>query len=225
MITGTTRAYDKTMSKPNKTQSKLTEMRLRPTNGRTTEGRTPPPTPMTPRRNGVNIGISEENIKGVVILLNRTLSNASILTIKTRKFHWDISGPQFIALHKLWDEQYTLVTEYVDQIAECVRARGGFPIGTAVGFLEHSNVKEHPGAVASATQAVETLLDDHELVARTLRDSIDKCAVFADAGATDFLTGMLRGHEQMAWMLRSFLEGEGVRASGKVSTGTIPTYA
>jgi starvation-inducible DNA-binding protein len=176
-------------------------------------------------RGRVNIGLSAESLAEVVVLLNRALSNASLLTIKTKKFHWDIVGPQFIALHKLWDEQYTELVGYVDEIAERVRARGGFPIGTAAGFLEHASVMEHPGIVASATEAVSALLEDHELLARTLRTSIESCDDLGDAGSADFLTKMLEGHEQMAWMHRSFLEGEAIQANGSVASGIVPQMA
>jgi len=177
-------------------------------------------------RTRVNIGISEENLKQIVVILNRCLANESLLTIKVKKLHWDIVGPQFISLHKLWDEHYTQMTEYVDEIAERVRSRGGFPIGTASGFLEHATVAEHPGVVSSATEAVNALLQDHELIVRTLRNAIDKCDDLGDAGTADFLTGMLESHEQMAWMHRSFLEGEAIRSNDKLPADeNVPEFA
>ncbi len=173
----------------------------------------------------VNIGISDEGLAAIVVLLNRALSNTSILTIKTRKFHWDVVGPQFVALHELWGQNYTVLAEFADKLAERVRARGGFPIGTAAGFIEHATLKEHPGTVSSATDAVEALLADHELVARSLRSIIHKCVELDDPSTADLLTNMLEGHENMAWIHRSFLEGESLRGNGQAPSGNIPELA
>jgi len=158
--------------------------------------------------------------------MNVALSNASLLTIKTKKFHWDVVGPQFMTLHKLWDEQYEALTDYVDEIAERIRMLGGYPIGTARGFLDASELKEYPGQVPNATEAVRHLLADHESIARSLRAGIEQCdGQFKDAGTADFLTGMLQGHEKMAWMLRSFLLGSAVQSSGEATHGRIPNNA
>ena len=85
----------------------------------------------------INIGLSEAQRREACVLLNRTLCNESLLLIKTRKFYWDVVGPQFMTLHKLWDTQYEALSEHVDEIAERIRYFGGFPVGTAAGFIEH----------------------------------------------------------------------------------------
>ena len=63
---------------------------------------------------------------------------------------------------------------------------------------------------------VARLVQDHEQVIRNLREDIDKCGDdFHDEGTADFLTAKMEEHEEMAWMLRSFLEGESLDPSGK----------
>ena len=164
------------------------------------------------------IGLTEEQRTGVIELLNRDLANSYLLLIKTKKFHWDVIGPQFRSLHELWEEQYQTLTETIDQIAERVRTLGGFPVGTAQGFLEYGSIKEQSQKVPLATEMVSQLVDDHELIIRGLREHVDTCSEeFHDEGTADFLTGLMEGHEQMAWMLRSFIEGESIQADGKKS--------
>jgi starvation-inducible DNA-binding protein len=173
-----------------------------------------------------HLGLSDKSLKGSIDLLNKTLSNESILSIKTKKAHWDIVGPQFLTLHQLWDTHYEIVTTYVDEVAERVRMLGGVPIATAAGFLENTTLEEHPGEVASATKAVALLLADHEKIVRSLRTSVATLTGdLDDAGTADFLTGLLEGHEKMAWMLRSFLEGEGVAADGVARPVKVPRLA
>ncbi|MDF5720692.1 MAG: DNA starvation/stationary phase protection protein [Rhizonema sp. PD37] len=159
----------------------------------------------------VNIGLTEEQRKGVSNLLNQDLADAYLLLVKTKKYHWDVVGPQFRSLHLLWEEHYTALTLSIDSVAERVRALGGYPVGSMEGFLQMASLKEHAGDVPSATKMVSNLMEDHEQVIRNLREHIDKCSdEFHDEGTADFLTGLMEGHEEMAWMLRSFIEGESI---------------
>lgn len=63
---------------------------------------------------------------------------------------------------------------------------------------------------------VARLVQDHEQIIRNLREHIDQCSdQFHDEGTADFLTGLMEQHEEMAWMLRSFIEGEELQPSGQ----------
>lgn len=156
-----------------------------------------------------HLGLDEGALKQVYKLLNTTLSNLYLLTTKTKKMHWDVVGPQFMTLHKLWDEQYEQMAVSSDEVAERIRTLGGYPVATLQGFLENTELKESPGQIPYATDAVEILLGDHETIVRSLRQAIGKCED-TDVGTADFLTGLLQDHEKMAWMLRSFLQGEAI---------------
>lgn len=167
----------------------------------------------------LNIGLSEEQRAGVVELLKHDVSDAYLLLIKTKKFHWDVVGPQFRSLHQLWEEQYQALTESIDSMAERIRTLGGFPVGTAEGFLKYASIKEEPGTIPLATEMVSRLVDDHEQIIRNLRQHVDQCSdEFHDEGTADFLTGLMEAHEEMAWMLRSFIEGESLHSDGAKPT-------
>ncbi|MGD1920164.1 MAG: Dps family protein [Pleurocapsa sp.] len=163
----------------------------------------------------LNIGLSEEQRHGVIELLNRDLADQYLLIIKTKKYHWDVIGPQFRTLHTLWEEQYDAITLNIDATAERVRQLGGYPLGTASGFIEYGSLKEHPNDLPSADEMVERLVQDHEQIIRNFREDVDKCGEqFHDEGTADFLTGLMEQHEEMAWMLRSFLEGQSLTSNG-----------
>jgi starvation-inducible DNA-binding protein len=162
-----------------------------------------------------NIGLTDEQREGVIDLLNHDLADAYLLLVKTKKFHWDVVGPQFLTLHRLWEEHYNILTENIDAIAERIRTLGGYPIGTMKGFLEYASLGEHPGDVPMATEMVAMLCEDHETVVRNMRKHIDACTEsFHDQGTADFLTGLMEEHEKIAWMLRSFVEGDALSANG-----------
>lgn len=167
----------------------------------------------------INIGLSDDQRQGVVDLLNRALADAYLLLIKTKKYHWDVVGPQFRSLHELWEEQYEALTENIDAYAERVRMLGGYPLGTAEGFLKHASLREHPGDLPSANEMVNRLVVDHEQIIRNLRESVDQTSeTFHDEGTADFLTGLMEQHEEMAWMLRSFVDGSSLEADSQRST-------
>ena len=164
----------------------------------------------------ISIGLTEAQRQEVVNLLNTDLSDAYLLAIKTKKYHWDVVGPQFRTLHELWQEHYTTLATNIDAIAERVRMLGGYPLGTAKGFLENATLREHPGDLPSAEDMVKRLVYDHEQVIRNLREHIDLCGEkYHDEGTADFLTGLMEQHEEMAWMLRSFVEGSSLSPSGQ----------
>lgn len=164
----------------------------------------------------INIGLSEEQRQGVINLLNQDLADSYLLLVKTKKYHWDVVGPQFRSLHELWEEHYEKLTENIDALAERVRALGGYPIGTMEGFLQVATLKEHAGDVPSATGMVARLVEDHEQIIRNLREHVDQCGEqFHDQGTADFLTGLMEEHEDMAWMLRSFIEGQAIEPEGR----------
>jgi starvation-inducible DNA-binding protein len=164
----------------------------------------------------INIGLSDRQREGVITLLNQDLSDLYLVLVKTKKYHWDVVGPQFRTLHQLWEEQYETLTETIDSCAERVRTLGGYPVGTMEGFLKLASIKEHSGDIPNATEMVARLVEDHEQIIRNLREHVEQCAeTFKDDGTADFLTGLMEQHEMMAWMLRSFIEGEAVRSDGR----------
>jgi starvation-inducible DNA-binding protein len=163
----------------------------------------------------IDIGLTDQQRQGVIDLLNQDLSDMYLLLVKTKKYHWDVVGPQFRTLHQLWEEQYEALTISIDETAERIRSLGGYPVGTMAGFLELASIKEHPGDIPKASDMVARIMDDHEQVIRNLREHIDSCSEkFHDEGTADFLTGLMEAHEGMAWMLRSFIQGEAFNADG-----------
>ena len=158
-----------------------------------------------------NIGLSEEQCQGVVHLLTVLLADEYVLYTKTRDYHWNVVGPQFHALHKLFEEQYKALNEVVDDVAERMRALGQPAIGTLAEFAQHTRLKEHPGYYPEAREMLANLLADHEMVIQQLRRDAETCAAeYQDQGSHDFLIGLMRHHEKTAWMLRGFLEGKSV---------------
>lgn len=153
-----------------------------------------------------NIGISEKVMKNSATLLATVLADEMVLYVKTRKFHWNVSGESFMELHKLFESQYKQLEESIDEIAERIGKLGEKTIGTMSEFSELTTIKERPGKYGTVKEDITELLGNHETIVIELRKCIDDCAENnKDAGTADFFTGLMEQHETIAWVLRRYL--------------------
>ena len=153
-----------------------------------------------------NIGITEKELKNSSIILATILADEMTLYVKTRKAHWNVTGESFMELHKLFQNHYQQLEEAIDEIAERIGKLGHKTIGTMSEFSKLTNIKEHPGKYESSKDMLKELLKDHETVIIALRKNIVECVdKNNDAGTGDYLTGLMKQHETMSWILRRYL--------------------
>jgi starvation-inducible DNA-binding protein len=154
-----------------------------------------------------NIGLDSDVRHAVVDILNTILANEAVLTVKTRSAHWNVSGAGFFELYILFDSQYQQLNDISDEIAERARMLGGTAIGSLQEFINCTQVEEQPGVVPDILR----LVADHEACIRFLREDAKKCSEeYEDEGTFELLVSVMRLHEKMAWMLRSYIENETV---------------
>jgi len=153
-----------------------------------------------------SIGITDKNLQEIVKLLSAVLADEMTLYVKTRNFHWNVSGDSFMEVHRLFEEHYKQLEMTIDEVAERIGKLGGKAIGTMAEFLEHTRLKETPGKYPARKEMVDQLLKDHETLIKELREDVDKCEKLEDAGTTDFLTGIMEQHETISWVLRRYLD-------------------
>lgn len=160
----------------------------------------------------INTGLSDSDRQASAEILQRSLADTVVLYIKTKKYHWNVIGPQFNELHAFFQTLYEMLDKSQDRLAERVRALGLRSIGTLREFLDTCRLKESPGDSPSPRQMISSLLEDNEAVCRTLRQDIESCSEeHHDEPTANMLTEILEEHERAAWMLRSYLEGEPIR--------------
>lgn len=151
-----------------------------------------------------NIGLTAKNTGTVATLLNRLLADEHILYTKTRNYHWNYEGDNFMEMHKFYEGQYEELAEMIDEIAERIRMIGHHAEGRLKDFLKLTNLEEE-NYTTNQNEQVKNLTDDHEDIIRIVRKHIDTAEKLKDAGTMDFLTKIMEQHEKMAWMLRSYL--------------------
>ncbi|MCI5082959.1 MAG: DNA starvation/stationary phase protection protein [Saprospiraceae bacterium] len=154
----------------------------------------------------VQIGIESSERQEVANMLNLLLADEHVLYIKLRNYHWNVTGMFFKPLHELFEEQYTLLANEIDDIAERIRSLGYFTAGSMDELKKLSRLQETDHLKGNAEQMVKNLLADNEAIIQILRHDIDKLEKdINDVGTTDFLTALLEEHEKMAWMLRAHI--------------------
>ena len=151
------------------------------------------------------IGLTDKNIQSVAGILNVLLADEQVLYSKTRNYHWNYEGDNFMEMHKFYEGQYDELAEMIDQIAERIRMIGHFPEGRLKDFLALTRLQEQEYTTVQEEQ-LQNLLADHESIIISIRKVVDKIGeTYKDQGSMDFVTGIMQQHEKMAWMIRSYL--------------------
>jgi starvation-inducible DNA-binding protein len=155
------------------------------------------------------IGLLDKSREAIVQILDARLCDEYVLFTKTRKYHWNVTGPRFSQLHEFFKEQYEAIDEMVDETAERSRHLGGKSLGTLEEFADYSSIEEDPGEYPDAQTMISNLLRDHEIIIQTLRKNIDESEEkYHDIVTSNFFQAAVQKHEKMAWMLRAHLEGK-----------------
>ncbi|MBB64839.1 MAG: DNA starvation/stationary phase protection protein [Waddliaceae bacterium] len=134
--------------------------------------------------------------------LSQLLSDTYVLYVKTQNFHWNVQGARFSQLHHLFQEQYEALSSAIDEIAERIRILDARPPSSIGEFLELTQIQENTKEI-DATKMIDLLRIDHELIASSLREWIDRAGKLCDEGTCDLMVERLRDHEKTAWILRS----------------------
>jgi len=154
-----------------------------------------------------NIGINQKNLQSVAAELCKLLADEFILYTKTRNAHWNVEGTDFHSMHIFFESQYEQLDDVMDSVAERIRQLGHYAPATLKSFLSLTHLTEKLGSKNDSLGFIKELLVDHENIIINIRENINKFATdYADAGTSDFITGLMEEHEKMAWMLRSHLK-------------------
>ena len=150
------------------------------------------------------IGIDKTDLSKSIKHLEIILSSEMVLYVKTRSFHWNVSGNSFMELHKMFESQYIVLEKSIDEIAERIGKLGSNTIGTMAEFIKHSVIKENAKPVSQQNMIAE-LLADHESIIKQLRVFIKDIEDSDDYGSVDFATSLILSHEEQAWILRRYI--------------------
>lgn len=150
------------------------------------------------------LDISEKDKEQIVQGLSQLLADTYSIYIKTHNFHWNVSGPMFVTLHTLFEQQYTELALAIDIIAERIRALGAFAPGSFKAFQELTSIPEMED-IPDALTMIALLVEDNETIIKTARSIIPLADKAYDTPTADLATARILVHEKTAWMLTSLL--------------------
>src|ERR1700736_2324257 len=128
------------------------------------------------------------NAKSVSIgILNARLADSIDLALLTKQAHWNIKGPQFIALHEMIDGFRTELDAHVDTMAERVVQLGGTALGTTQAVAGSTTLARSPTDIYAANDHLVALIERYGKVASAVRTAIDETANAGDADAAALL--------------------------------------
>jgi starvation-inducible DNA-binding protein len=143
-----------------------------------------------------------------IALLNARLADAIDLQTQTKQAHWNVKGPNFIALHELFDKINEDVEDYVDDIAERAVQLGGVAEGTARMAVKRSTLSEYPANAADGYSHVEALSSVLAAFGKSVRKAIDEANEFGDLDTADLFTEVSRGIDKWLWFVEAHLQSE-----------------
>ncbi len=142
----------------------------------------------------------------LVVLLNQALADLFDLFSQTKQAHWNVKGPQFYALHEMFDRLAGELNEYIDMVAERVTALGGVAQGTARMAAAASRLPEYPEDVFGSMETVEALAERYAAVAASVREAISEAERLGDADTADLFTEVSRALDKALWFLEAHLQ-------------------
>ena len=133
--------------------------------------------------------------------LNAILADSYALYLKTKNFHWHVSGPHFRDYHLMLDDQATQILGTTDQIAERVRKTGNTTLRSIGDISRRQRIKDNDKDFVSATHMLAELREDNLALVETLREAKDIVDAAKDNATSGILDEWTDLAEERAWFL------------------------
>jgi len=143
----------------------------------------------------------------MIELLDARLADATDLQTQMKQAHWNVKGPNFIALHELFDKINEDVEDYVDLIAERVVQLGGVAHGTVRQVAAGSTLVEYPD-LREGRQHVEAVSNALSSFGKQVRAAISRSDDAGDLDTADIFTEVSRGVDKWLWFVEAHLQAE-----------------
>lgn len=146
-------------------------------------------------------GLSEEATRDISAALTTLLADTFALYIKTKNFHWHVSGPHFRDYHLLLDEQSAEILAMTDPMAERARKIGGTTLRSIGQIAKESRVADNDADYVDPLDMLAELRDDNgELIGR-MREVHDLCDEHNDIATASLLENWIDESEKRVWFL------------------------
>jgi len=139
----------------------------------------------------------------VIGLLQARLADTLDLKMQMKQAHWNVKGPNFIALHELFDQLHTEMDGFADILAERLVALGGQALGTVDEVKSRSSLQAYPAQASATEEHLAALALSLSTLGRLVRTDIDTSADLGDQASSDVFTEVSRGVDKALWFVES----------------------
>ena len=144
--------------------------------------------------------------------LNVLLADAFALYLKTKNFHWHVSGRHFRDYHLMLDEQSDAIFATTDQIAERVRKLGGVTLRSIGQIAKLQTIQDNNEDYVPPREMLRELMEDNKKMAAAMRKAHKLCDDHEDSGTASLLEVFIDETERRAWFLFEASRQEGGNA-------------
>jgi starvation-inducible DNA-binding protein len=156
--------------------------------------------------------LSADAIKAISDALNPILADAFALYLKTKNFHWHVSGPHFRDYHLMLDEQAEQIFATTDELAERVRKIGGTTLRSIGHIAKLQTIEDNDADFVAPNDMLRELMADNKAVAHAMREAHKIADEHEDAATAGLLETFIDGTERRTWFL--FEASRGADRSG-----------
>jgi starvation-inducible DNA-binding protein len=140
-------------------------------------------------------------VRDVSGALNLLLADMFALYMKTKNFHWHISGPHFRDYHLLLDEQADQIFAATDAIAERVRKIGGTTLRSIGSISRQQRILDNDADFVAPDDMLAELRDDNKQLTASLRETHDLCDEHGDVASASLIENWIDEAERRTWFL------------------------
>jgi starvation-inducible DNA-binding protein len=145
--------------------------------------------------------LSGDAVEEISSNLRRLLADVFALYVKTKNFHWHISGRHFRDYHLLLDEQATQIFAITDTIAERARKIGGTTIRSISDIAKNQRLKDNNKESVSPMDMISELCEDNQQLTRSLRTAHEVCDRHNDVATASLIEVWIDESERRTWFL------------------------
>jgi starvation-inducible DNA-binding protein len=151
--------------------------------------------------------LNKSAIKDIAGAMNAILADVFALYLKTKNFHWHLSGPHFRDYHLLLDEQAEQLFAMTDPIAERIRKLGGLTIRSIGHVSRLQRVLDNDAEYVDPADMIAELADDNKTLAARLREAHNVCEEHRDVATTSLIEVWIDETERRTWFLSEIRRG------------------
>jgi len=149
----------------------------------------------------VTIDLVDNAVEEICAGLRLLLADVFALYLKTKNFHWHMSGPHFRDYHLLLDEQAEQIFAMTDEIAERARKLGGTTLHSISDIAHHQRLRDNNEEYVSPAEMLTEAHADNKLLASALRAMHEVCDRNADVATASLIENWIDETERRAWFL------------------------